>query len=476
MDDGFDVIIVSTNHSSQEEYWQKRLRSLRGVICKSDTVILAITEDWEGGAGNGLGTLYAYQKTQEKAKYKYHIDLSEIQKKGGAVALYHTAGYGKRLFPLTASEYNNKSAIKLPGFTEQHPLSILEAVILQTNTLFSKNKEGRLSVFWGDQLFVPSKNFNYFPNHHIDLLCKAIPTPSREEWKELQLSNYGILTTDQSGTRLFEKIPFDIFRKYTTTNTINTSFGSFSLSAQMTFALLREFQEELKSKNDKLDSDPHFWMPLTLDEEIYCRLVPEGHRHYKRMQRFKEKFTNLHPTSSLFGALDIGNPGYWWDFGSIQSYYANLLKLASPCSEGQMMRLFFQVDAKNSDASSNCVISDNQSCLLNCKIEGGTVHNSVLIGVTAKSVDVKDSVIINSSFNNLKADKALLYQVEEDASIKFAPGTVRADVTLSNSNETLRMYAHLNRNGKTDWDHCLPQNSLSYSELYQKIQDLAFQS
>lgn len=471
MNDGFDVIIVSTNNSSQEEYWQKRLRSFRGVICKPNAVILAVTEDWNGGAGNGLGTLYAYRKAQEKAQFKYHIDLIEKQKQGGSVAIYHTAGYGKRLFPLTAAESNNKSAIKLPN-----RLSILEAVILQTNAHFSKNKAGRLSVFWGDQLFTPSKSFNYSPEHHIDILCKTKPAPSFEEWEQQKLSDYGILLATESETKLFEKISFQTYQKHNTSNTLRTSFGSFSLSAQFTFALLREFQKELESKKGRLDTDPHFWMPLTLDEKTYCSQVAEGKQHYKRMNTFKIKFTNLHPNTKLFGSINIGDPGYWWDFGSARSYYSNLLKLTSPCYEGQLMRLFFQIDPNSTDTLSNRVITDAQSCLINCKINGGTIHNSVLIGITAESLDIKNCVIINSTFDELKAENALLYRVNETTPIKLATGTIRTDIVLPNTQDQLKIYAHLERDSKIDWEERLPQNPLSYSDLYQKIQETAFQS
>lgn len=35
-----------------------------------DATVLAVYEDWAGGAGNALGTLYAYQKATALAKSK----------------------------------------------------------------------------------------------------------------------------------------------------------------------------------------------------------------------------------------------------------------------------------------------------------------------------------------------------------------------------------------------------------------------
>ncbi len=58
---------------------------------------MAVHEDWASdGAGNGLGTLYAYSKASEKARIKFSVDLDSILKEGWSVAIYHTAGKGTR--------------------------------------------------------------------------------------------------------------------------------------------------------------------------------------------------------------------------------------------------------------------------------------------------------------------------------------------------------------------------------------------
>ena len=128
-------MIVCCSNQSQEDYWQRRLEAVRGQVMPRGTIVIAVHEDWAGGAGNGLGTLYAYQKAVAKAKAAGQ-DLNALLAGGSSVAMFHTAGKGTRLAPLPGSESNNKPAVKLPGLVEidgkAMPLTILEGVIKQT--------------------------------------------------------------------------------------------------------------------------------------------------------------------------------------------------------------------------------------------------------------------------------------------------------------------------------------------------------
>jgi len=125
----YDVTIICTTDDHQAAYWMDRLE--RGVCQKPATnaskkypMVLAVSEDWApSGAGNGLGTLYAFQKACLVALSKYGVDL-KVELEGGLIsaALFHTAGKGTRLAPLPASENNNK-----PGVVSE-----LETVMIRT--------------------------------------------------------------------------------------------------------------------------------------------------------------------------------------------------------------------------------------------------------------------------------------------------------------------------------------------------------
>ena len=54
---------------------------------------------------------------------------------------------------------------------------------------------------------------------------------------------------------------------------VGTSLGSFSVDHAILSALLSEFSAELAAKEGKLDTDPHFWMPMTLPRDGYVSLM-----------------------------------------------------------------------------------------------------------------------------------------------------------------------------------------------------------
>ena len=56
----------------------------------SDTVVVAVHEDWDGGAGNGLGTLYAYHKACAQASAR-GIDLTAKLRAGESVSVKFAA-------------------------------------------------------------------------------------------------------------------------------------------------------------------------------------------------------------------------------------------------------------------------------------------------------------------------------------------------------------------------------------------------
>ncbi|KAL3915077.1 MAG: hypothetical protein SGARI_008267, partial [Bacillariaceae sp.] len=162
----YDVTIVCTTDDHQADFWMSKLgKNFKKEEGEQFPMVIAVSEDWNnsGGAGNGLGTLYAWQKACKYAQEKFSVDLNALlQEDKISAALYHTAGKGTRMAPLPASENNNKPGVKLPF---PKALTVLEAVVRQTG-IYAASRKGRLSVYWGDQVFLPSVDFVYKPAYH----------------------------------------------------------------------------------------------------------------------------------------------------------------------------------------------------------------------------------------------------------------------------------------------------------------------
>jgi hypothetical protein len=475
---GMDVIIVSTTSPHQEAYWQDRLERSRGDVTRRDAVIIVMCEDWPGGAGNGLGTLYALQEAANRARLRHGVDLLERLRSGASIGLYHTAGKGTRLAPLPAAEYNNKPGVRLPGLLqldgETAPITILEAVIRQTG-IYAQSRRGRLSVFWGDQVFIPSREAHYTPTHAVDILARIGPMPTAEQWRERGLETYGLIAVRASGDAAqVEKVTWAEATRLVASGVIGVeggigvSLGSFSLSAAFTEALLAEFAPELAARRGKMDTDPHFWMPLTLDRETYVRIrvqkkesAEAASAHYSRMQAFRARLPD--GGGRLFGCVDIGADAYWWDYGQIRGYLENTLALTAGTAEAGAMRRFFRLPERGSVDVSGVDV-DAGSVLIGCRIVAGRIRNSVLVGVAAPRVDVENAVVVGVAAPAIAGRGVLLYNVLSETPLRPADGTVRADV-IPPDGEPLICCTDRSRDGGRDWYERLPGNAMSYDEI-----------
>lgn len=144
------------------------------------------------------------------------------------------------------------------------PVTILEAVIKQT-CCYAKSRMGRLSVFWGDQVFIPTVPVEYKVSHHVDILCSLGPMMDEKEWKEKGMDKYGLIACSSRGAAQVEKVDHStavqLLAGLGEIESVGASLGSFSVSNVMLYSLLAEFQPELAAKSGKLDSDPIYGCP-----------------------------------------------------------------------------------------------------------------------------------------------------------------------------------------------------------------------
>jgi hypothetical protein len=138
--------------------------------------------------------------------------------------------------------------------------------------------------------------------------------------------------------------------------------------------LLQEFDAELTAKKGKLDSDPHLWMPMTLDRTAYLHLMKQkgikedvSSAHHERIQKMLQTFraTNADSTLGLFGPVDVGQGVYWWDYGQLKLYQKNTLLMTEKSKEAEMIRLFLGLPEgsliRDSEVTNTTV--DEHSCI-----------------------------------------------------------------------------------------------------------------
>lgn len=455
-----DFIIITSSQPIQAEYWRHRIAQKKDLNIPSQAVIIGVCENWPNRAGNGLGTLYAFDKARKWSKRYLNRDIFEEMRNGSSVAIYHMAGEGRRLFPLTGVEWNNKSAVLLPS---KNSMTILEAVIKQSMNL-SEYSKGRLSVFLGDQIFFPQHEFQS-TSSHITVMCQKRNFPSEKEWKSQIWKRYGII----SNNRHFDKIDYSMAQTYAKDN-LSLSLGAFTLSAEMTGALLEEFMEELLYKNAKMDIEPFLFMPLTLSKDIYLTLMnargqneDTSKKHFDRTRKLHERFGEL-----CYSIEDIGSLGKWWDFGNIKSYYQILLNLSK---EPLLLKFLLLDKTKNKKTASLEVDSD--SILIDCRIKAGKIKSSVLCRVVSEYVDVDHVLAMNVCAPEIIGKKSLIYKAVSTDSIQLPPNTIRADYFHPETLEHVIIHSNFDVDQKIEWNKRLFNNKYSFAEL-QKLNEFIF--
>eukprot|EP00607_Mallomonas_marina_P007923 CAMPEP_0182424908 /NCGR_PEP_ID=MMETSP1167-20130531/11177_1 /TAXON_ID=2988 /ORGANISM="Mallomonas Sp, Strain CCMP3275" /LENGTH=576 /DNA_ID=CAMNT_0024605079 /DNA_START=80 /DNA_END=1807 /DNA_ORIENTATION=- len=490
---GFDVVIVCCSSAQQARYWQKRLEGGRGTVLPSSSIVLSVQEDWPGGAGNALGTLFAYVNAVALASERYGMDInSKLQAGEISVGLYHTAGKGTRLAPLPGAENNNKPGVKLPATIKVNgvlvPMTILEAVIRQTGC-YAKSRPGRLSVFWGDQVFIPTVPVEYKVTHHVDILCSLGPMPTEAEWTAKGMHNYGLIAVN-SGNRAaqVEKVDHStavkLLKNLGELKSVGASLGSFSVSAKMLFFLLEEFKNELMNRKGKFDSDPHLWMPMTLDKPAYTQLMGQkgitaekAGVHHDRIQSMMSRFHADSSTTSLdvFGPVDVGQGFYWWDFGQLLLYQRNTLMVTESTPESDLMRMFFGISSHRvRDSAVIKTTIDGASCVSSCHIgnstkeNNGTIKDSVLSNVRCNYIEAEGCIMVNVTADSIIARPgSIIYNIVDDTDfgLELSEGQVLAGV-FNDEGSQIIMRSSTKIDGGKAWEEKLEWNPKTFQDVY----------
>ncbi|MFH1665747.1 MAG: hypothetical protein ABIA77_06355, partial [Candidatus Omnitrophota bacterium] len=267
---GPDIIIVTSSTAAQTAFWQDRLTGDNGIngsgaVVKENGIVISVSEsNWDGGAGNGLGTLNGYvqaarqlkvwagtlsdsevarlgigtfkslpdqakDQAEKESEIVKYIDAFMSYSKNKSVFMYHTAGKGTRTAPLPGAEVNSNPNMALPKMVDvkgqPKQLTILEAVLMQTS-IYAPTRENRLSVFWGDQVIVNQNDVKKDPTHHVEIFGQLVPLDEN-------IKDYGVLIPKENGdAKQREKFTEEQVREELPEgmNDVYKSIGSFTVS------------------------------------------------------------------------------------------------------------------------------------------------------------------------------------------------------------------------------------------------------
>jgi hypothetical protein len=362
-------------------------------------------------------------------------------------------------------------------------VTVLEAVVQQSG-IYAPSRKGRLSVFWGDQVFLPSVAFTYKPTHHIDIMCTLLgdSAPTAEEWTAQGLDKYGVIAVlkpEKEGAiaeaAQVEKVDHATATKMLgqlgTIGQVGPSLGSFSVSAAVLKALVGEFSPELEEKTAKLDTDPHFWMPLTLSQDDYLYLMKqkgieesESLAHYNRMKAFNEKF-DRGSDMGLFGAVNVGKNACWWDYGQLMLYSKNSLLLLDDANpESALLRKFLSVE--HGPVTAEGELAMTHSYAFASKLEKGSIKDSLVCQVTTKEISADGAIIVNCAAPKITAGKGcILYNLMSEEPITADDGQVMVAVT-DEAGESFVLKSRMDIDGGKAWKTVVEGNKFSFEEVH----------
>ena len=263
---------------------------------------------------------------------------------------------------------------------------------------------------------------------------------------------------------------------------VGPSLGSFSVSAKMLKALSDEFHAELVAKDGKLDTDPHFWMPLTLPQDEYISLMSqkgvdeeESRSHHVRMGKMKEAFLVENPELGMFGSVDVGSNACWWDYGQLKLYIDNNLKLTETSPDADLLRRFFGVTGRTMNSNVSGVVVDGSASVFSCNAKSGSVGaNAVIAALTAEDIQIGDNaIVVNCAARKVVAGKgAVLYNLvsESDDGIVADDGDVIVSVTDKEGSSML-LRSKTSVCGGQAWKQVLDGNTASFEEVHKQNRD-----
>lgn len=314
---------------------------------------------------------------------------------------------------------------------------------------------------------------------------------SELEWKEKGMDKYGLIALSKNGTAAqVEKVDHatatNLLSKLGEIDSVGASLGSFSISNEMLDELLYEFSSELVSKVGKFDSDPHLWMPMTLEKAAYLKLMEQkgitavvASSHHDRIATMMSRFHSKNDSNSsnatgtidtklgVFGPVDVGSDVYWWDYGQLKLYQSNCLKMVDTTAEAALIRLFYGINDSVIDSSVGATTIVD-SCVSSSVITSGSIKSSAVSNVRCNTINADGAILINVTAKSISAaPNSILYNIIDtsDEGIVLKEGDVMSGVwSVDGSMEVLQ--SHMDIDGGKAWDNIVLSNKHSFAQIH----------
>ena len=493
---GPDIVIIVSSTEEGAVFWQKRLTGSddihgSGTVVKPSAMVFSVSEsNWHGPAGNALGTINAFREAGIMAMRKGILRTSGEEftcvfrsflelLKNKSVFMFHTAGKGTRLSPLTAAEHNSKSRIKLPGIIQtkngEETITVLEAAI-RAASIYAASRENRLSVFWGDQVLLSERASKLESKHHVELFAHSIELNDT-------IKSYGIIIPGENGDCLLrEKLSASSVRKMfpEIKDNVYRSIGSFSVSFEFFELLAMSEKEAALSKKGTLNTDSDWWQAITSAKEEYIELLSEkgiqpdaAEKRWSKTRKICDSLaSNLREgvwRRNTVGFKDTGKNSLWMDYGRNDCFFKNILLLAGESIPSREGRAFFGSKKTDSSAISSQGNSIVNSVVVNSRLGHGKLKNCVVISSDIEDFDAENSVIIGSDIIKFNSKGALCYNVVSPKEV-LKENEILVNIFHPDKGRIV-MKTDLSRDGQEDWAKNLKimDNVFSYKELTELV-------
>ena len=454
----FDYVVVVVGED--REVRKLELSPPPNDVLRHSTFVPVSESAWNGAAGNGLGTLFAIKNASAAIRKKIGKDLVEEVKCGKSVLIVHTAGEGTR--NLLTRTCKNKALIEVPKHT------LLEGVIKQFQDFAIPS---RILVTWGDQflLFVDSAEELRDCAQKTQVMLFGLKTTLTEEVAR----NYGIQIVQCTGEAGCELLDFDDTRNYEVAkrklqrregSEVMVNMGMFALSGVIAERMLEAFNDNLKIREGKFNSD-ELW-------QLWISSGPEpGAEPDSWLRERAEIIKNeVAEPLALIKSFPLSAKTVWLDYGTNESYYENMMQILDPDDVGQRMRAFLGVDV--SSERNGCAILDSVHEAV--EFENGLVKSSILLNSTAKHAQLEHACVINSKLNKIQGKSCVVYNVVDYASIEIEDCFLADVFHPSKGRIRLKMRFGAEKGAKEKWWSArLPENEYSLSEVADMMKDVS---